>query len=49
MIRSSFRGTIIADTGGAMALAMGVLTALVARQRDGLGQKVQTSSYGAMI
>ena len=32
-----------------MALAMGVLTALVARQRDGLGQKVQTSSYGAMI
>ncbi len=42
-------GTIIADTGGAMALAMGVLTALVARQRDGLGQKVQTSSYGAMI
>ena len=42
-------GTIIADTGGAMALAMGVLTALVARYRDGLGQKVQTSSYGAMI
>ena len=42
-------GTIIADTGGAMALAMGVLTALVARQRDGLGQKVETSSYGAMI
>ena len=42
-------GAIIADTGGAMALAMGVLTALVARQRDGLGQKVQTSSYGAMI
>ena len=42
-------GTIIADTSGAMALAMGVLTALVARQRDGLGQKVQTSSYGAMI
>ena len=42
-------GAIIADTAGAMALAMGVLTALVARQRDGLGQKVQTSSYGAMI
>ena len=42
-------GAIIADTGGAMALAMGILTALVARQRDGLGQKVQTSSYGAMI
>ncbi len=42
-------GTIIADTGGAMALAMGVLTALVARHRDGIGQKVQTSSYGAMI
>ena len=42
-------GAIIADTGGAMTLAMGILTALVARQRDGLGQKVQTSSYGAMI
>ena len=42
-------GAIIADTGGAMALAMGILTALVARQRDGLGQQVQTSSYGAMI
>ena len=42
-------GAVIADTGGAMALAVGILTALVARQRDGLGQKVQTSSYGAMI
>ena len=42
-------GAIIADTGGAMALAMGILTALVARQSDGVGQKVQTSSYGAMI
>ncbi len=42
-------GAIIGDTGGAMALAMGVLTALVARQRDGLGQQVQTSSYGALL
>jgi len=42
-------GAIVADTGGAMALAMGALTALVARQADGLGQKVETSSYGAMI
>ena len=42
-------GAIIGDTGGAMALALGILTALAARHRDGLGQMVQTSSYGALL
>ena len=42
-------GAIIADTAGAMTLAAGILTALLARQRDGLGERVQSSSYGAMI
>ena len=42
-------GAIIADTGGSMALALGILTALQARHQHGLGQKVQTSSYGAML
>ena len=42
-------GAIVGDTGGAMALALGILTALAARHRDGLGQMVQTSSYGALL
>ena len=42
-------GAAIADTAGAMQLALGVMTALVARERHGIGQKVNTSGYGAQL
>ena len=42
-------GSVIGDTGGAMALALGITTALTARELHGVGQKVETSAYGAMI
>ncbi len=42
-------GAIVGDTGGAMALTMGILVALAARDRQGFGQKVSTSSYGALL
>ena len=42
-------GDVIADTGGAIQLALGVVTALVARERFGMGQKVTTSLYGAQM
>jgi crotonobetainyl-CoA:carnitine CoA-transferase CaiB-like acyl-CoA transferase len=42
-------GAIIGDTGGAMQLAMGIITALAVRERHGFGQKVETSAYGALI
>ncbi|PZC49760.1 MAG: CoA:oxalate CoA-transferase [Chloroflexi bacterium] len=42
-------GAVIGDTGGAMGLALGIMTALAARELHGIGQKVQTSSYGIMV
>jgi len=42
-------GATIADTSGGMLLALGVLSALVVRDRRGIGQKVSTSAYGAQI
>ncbi|MDH4147410.1 MAG: CoA transferase, partial [Acidimicrobiia bacterium] len=42
-------GAAIADHGGAMQLALGVMTALYARERTGRGQIVDTSSLGAMM
>jgi len=42
-------GAALADTAGAMQLALGILTALVARERHGTGQRVDVSSYGAQI
>ncbi len=42
-------GTTLADTAGAMQLALAVMTALVARERHGVGQKVNCSSYGAQL
>ncbi len=42
-------GAAIADTSGAMQFALGIMTALVARERHGVGQKVNTSGYGAQI
>lgn len=42
-------GAAIADTAGAMQFALGIVTALVARNRDGRGQLVQTSALGAQL
>ena len=42
-------GSTIADTAGAMQCALGVMTALVARERHGVGQKVNTSGLGGQI
>jgi crotonobetainyl-CoA:carnitine CoA-transferase CaiB-like acyl-CoA transferase len=42
-------GAAIADHTGAMQLALGVMTALFARERTGWGQEVNTSSLGAMM
>ena len=42
-------GAVIADMAGAMQLALGITTALFARERHGVAQKVNTSSYGAQI
>jgi crotonobetainyl-CoA:carnitine CoA-transferase CaiB-like acyl-CoA transferase len=45
----SLAGAIIIDTSGAMQLALGVLTALLSRERHGSGQRVQTSALGAAL
>jgi crotonobetainyl-CoA:carnitine CoA-transferase CaiB-like acyl-CoA transferase len=42
-------GAAIADHTGAMQLALGVMTALYARERTGRGQEVNTSSLGALM
>jgi crotonobetainyl-CoA:carnitine CoA-transferase CaiB-like acyl-CoA transferase len=39
----------IADTMGATVLAMGILAALLARERLGIGQRVDTSLLGSML
>lgn len=45
----SLPGAVVADTSGAMHLALGVMTALVARDRHGAGQRVQTSALGTQL
>ena len=42
-------GAAIADLGGGMQLALGVVTALFARAQHGVGQKVETSSLGMQL
>ena len=42
-------GFIFADLAGAAQLALGIMTALVAKGRLDIGQKVSTSAYGAQI
>lgn len=42
-------GAIIIDTAGAMQLALGVMTAICARERHGVSQQVQTSALGATL
>jgi CoA:oxalate CoA-transferase len=42
-------GAAIADHTGSMQLALGIMTALYAREQTGLGQEVNTSSLGALM
>ena len=42
-------GAATADMTGAIQLALGVMTALVARERYGTGQRVHTSAYGGQL
>src|SRR3954452_5402255 len=42
-------GAAVADHAGSMQLALGVMTALYARERTGRGQEVNTSALGAMM
>lgn len=42
-------GSILADYSGAHMAATGILAALYARERTGVGQQVDTSMYGALI
>ncbi len=42
-------GAIVGDTAGAMQLALGVVTALLARERGAGGQCVQTSALGTQL
>jgi crotonobetainyl-CoA:carnitine CoA-transferase CaiB-like acyl-CoA transferase len=42
-------GAAIADHNGSMQLALGIMTALFARSQTGRGQRVDTSSLGAMM
>ena len=39
----------VCDEAGATMLALGLITALLARERKGIGQKVETSIYGAAL
>ena len=45
----SLPGAIVGDTAGAMHLALGVMTALLSRERHGVGQRVQTSALGTQL
>ncbi len=42
-------GTPVADFAASQALAIGILGALIARDRHGIGQKVETSLYSATL
>jgi CoA:oxalate CoA-transferase len=42
-------GAAIADHSGSMQLALGIMTALFARERTGRGQEVNTSSLGTLM
>jgi len=42
-------GVAIADHTGAVTLALGIVAALLARERTGQGQKVETSLLGSML
>jgi len=42
-------GMALADASGATMMALGIMTALVARERRGVGQRVNTSGYGTLV
>lgn len=42
-------GTVVGDTSAGMLMALGIMTALVVRQRTGEGQRVDTSALGAQL
>ncbi|MEM7020396.1 MAG: CoA transferase [Pseudomonadota bacterium] len=42
-------GAVVIDTSSALQLALGVMTALLARERFGVAQRVQTSGLGASL
>ena len=42
-------GAAIADLAGSLTLTLGVVMALLARERFGMGQRIDTSLYGAML
>src|SRR5262245_1083286 len=42
-------GALVDDTAGAMHLALAVLTALVARERHGVGQRVDVAALGSLL
>ncbi len=42
-------GAVVADTAGAMHLALAIMTALYVRERTGVGQRVQTSGLGTQL
>jgi len=46
---ASLPGAVVIDTAGAMQLALGTMTALLARERYGMGQRVQTSALGTAL
>jgi crotonobetainyl-CoA:carnitine CoA-transferase CaiB-like acyl-CoA transferase len=45
----SLVGALVADTAGAMQLALGVVTALLARERHHVGQRVDASALGGQL
>ena len=45
----SLVGALVADTAGAMQLALATMTALVARERHGVGQRVDVSALGSQL
>ena len=42
-------GATVSDLAGALQFSLGIVTALLARERYGIGQKVNVSAYGAQI
>lgn len=42
-------GATVSDLAGALQFSLGIVTALLARERHGVGQKVNVSAYGAQI
>ena len=46
---AALAGAVVADSAGGMLLALGVVTALLGRERSGTGQRVETSALGGQL